>query len=155
MFRIATLAALVVLLAGCMGSPNPYRPGYQERPLEVATETAEQEARRLAVPMEIVREDTYLKVGRKEIARIQGEVPTNVFTSWEDDLDENLGVDERSGQSVAEAYLKRPDYYLTLRKKAKVAAAQEDTAEEGEEGEEGDADMDEDEDEDDYDDDDW
>jgi hypothetical protein len=151
--RIATLAALVLLLAGCLGSPNPYRPGYQERPVETPPETAEQEARRLAVPMEIVREDTYLKVGKKEIARIQGDIPRNVFTGWEDDLDETLGVDERTGEAVAEAYLNRPDYYLDLRKKVKVARAKQDAEDAGEEVDE-DA-GDEDEDEDDYDDDDW
>ena len=158
--RIASPFAVLglLLLSGCMGHPDPYRPGWEERPPLVALESAEDEARRLTVPLEIVRNDSYLKVGKKEIARMLGEVPKNVWWNYEDDFDAALGTDRRTGETVAENYLKRPGYYLALRKITAERKAKEeepdDEADGDDGGDGGDGGDDEDWDEDDEDDDD-
>ena len=90
--RSLGLLALLVL-TGCLGSPNPYRPGYEERPPEVRAETAEQEAHRTAVPVHIIRNDAYLLRGRKEARRITSEIPTNPWNSYSADLVATLGED--------------------------------------------------------------
>ncbi len=134
-----------------MGHPDPYRPGWEERPPLVALESAEAQARRLTVPLEIVRNDSYMKVGRKEIARMLGEVPKNVWWNYEDDYDSVLGTDKRTGETVAENYLKRPGYYLALREITAERKAKEDEPEDEDAGgnDEGGDDEDWDEDEDD------
>ena len=82
------------------------------------------------------REEAFVRVsevGRKEIARMMGEVPNNVFRSYEVDLDDNLP------RAQAEGILRRPGYYLALLEKEAVELAEEDAAvEEGGDGEDGD-----------------
>ncbi|RMG13670.1 MAG: hypothetical protein D6731_11810 [Planctomycetota bacterium] len=136
----------LVSLAGCVGHPEPYHPGYEERPPEVKLEDAEARARRLAVPLEIVRNSAYYEAGRKEIGRILGEVPRNVFRSYEDSIDATLPA------SMAARTLRRPRYYLERLNK-KPAASGEEEAEGGEgaeeeEGAEGEEDWGDEEDED-------
>lgn len=88
--RFLLLFSALVCLTGCLGSPEPYRPGYEERPVQETLESAEARALRLAVPVEIDREDTHLTYTRKEVARIMGERAPNSWNSYEWELDEEL-----------------------------------------------------------------
>ena len=60
---------------------------------------------------------------------MMGEVPNNVWWGYEDDYDAALGTDVRTGETIAENYLKRPAYYLTLRKITAERKAKEDDPE--------------------------
>lgn len=106
------LFGLATVLTGCLGSPEGYHPGYDERPESITLESATDRAKRLAVPLHIVRNGAYYEVGRKEIARVLGTVPRNLWTNYETDFDEHLGTDERLQVNIAESYLRRPQYYL-------------------------------------------
>jgi hypothetical protein len=89
--RFLLVTSALLILTGCLGSPEPYRPGYEERPVQETLESAEARALRLAVPVEIDREDTHLTYTRKEVARIMGERAPNSWNSYEWELDEELG----------------------------------------------------------------
>lgn len=88
--RILLVLSALLVLTGCLGSPEPYRPGYEERPVQETLESAEARALRLAVPVEIDREDSHLTFTRKEVARIMGERAPNSWNSYEWELDEEL-----------------------------------------------------------------
>lgn len=88
--RFLLAFSAVFVLTGCLGSPEGYRPGYEERPVQETLESAEARALRLAVPVEIDREDTHLTYTRKEVARIMGERARNSWNSYEWELDEEL-----------------------------------------------------------------
>lgn len=92
-------AALVACAAGCVGSPNPYRPGYQERPPEIAPDDEVEVMRHDEVPPAIVRHDAWVEAGRKETRRILGESSVNVWNAHRDELVATLGAKQ------AEAYL--------------------------------------------------
>lgn len=84
------LTACAAALTGCLGSPEPYHPGYEPRPIQETIESAEARALRLAVPVEIDREDTHLAHSRQEVGRIMGDVPRNPWSSYEWQLDDEL-----------------------------------------------------------------
>ncbi|MBX3469926.1 MAG: hypothetical protein KF878_23875 [Planctomycetes bacterium] len=104
MLRVSTLLALgaSALLAGCMGSPEPYRPyhsgGREARP-DPAKRAAEEAELRLEteLPVEIARNEAELERGRKTIRRILGEIPRNPWTSYARNmvkvLDKNKGLE--------------------------------------------------------------
>lgn len=88
--RFLLAFSALVVLTGCLGSPEGYRPGYQERPTQETLESAEAKALRLAVPVEIDREDTHLTFTRKEVGRIMGDRARNSWNSYEWELDDEL-----------------------------------------------------------------
>ena len=86
-----SLLASVALLSGCVGSDEPYKPGYQSRPVKVTVESEEARVKRTAVPVRIYREDARWRAGRREIARIMGTIPKSPWTQHEWDLEDALG----------------------------------------------------------------
>lgn len=89
-FRSLLACVSVLFLTACLGSPEGYRPGYQSRPVPETLEDAEARAKRMAVPVEIEREDTRLTYARKEIGRVIGEIPRNPWNAYEWELEEEL-----------------------------------------------------------------
>lgn len=81
---LTLLAAL--LLAGCLGSVVPYKPGFEPRPAQESVEAEELRVIRLAVPADIDRNDWYLAEGRRTVSRIMAESPPNSWNDYEDDL---------------------------------------------------------------------
>lgn len=84
MVRFALLPLL--LLAGCLGSVVPYRPGYQPRPSQETPEAEEQRAIRLAIPADIERNEWHLAQGRREVGRIFAESARNPWNKYEEDV---------------------------------------------------------------------
>lgn len=88
--RTLLACASALLLTACLGSPEPYHPGFEDRPVPETLEDAEARAKRLAVPVEIEREDTRLTYSRKEIGRVLGDIPRNPWSTYEWELDDEL-----------------------------------------------------------------
>ena len=112
---ILFLALLTPLLTGCLGSPEPYRPGYEPRPEQITLESAEARAMRLAVPIHIEREDTWMLTSRKEIGRVMGAVPKNPWNRYEWELDDtlrplirNMGPEMGADRVLGRQPVKRP-----------------------------------------------
>lgn len=112
---ILFLALLTPLLTGCLGSPEPYRPGYEPRPEQITLESAEERAMRLAVPIHIEREDTWMLTSRKEIGRVMGAVPKNPWNRYEWELDDtlrplirNMGPEMGADRVLGRQPVKRP-----------------------------------------------
>ena len=153
--RLALLSLLggCVLLSGCIGSSETYKPGYQPRPKKVTAESETARAKRTAVPVRIYREDARWKAGRREVARIMGTIPKSPWTKHEWDLEDALGrpaVREVMGrtdtdpdaQKALDTYHaarrpKRPEEIeaekARPRKKAKADEGEEDDEEGGDE----------------------
>ena len=112
---ILFLALLPPLLTGCLGSPEAYRPGYEPRPAQITLESAEARAMRLAVPIHIEREDTWMLTSRKEIGRVMGGVPKNPWNTYEWELDDtlrplirNMGPEMGADRVLGRQPVKRP-----------------------------------------------
>ncbi len=90
---ILFVSSCVLSLAGCLGSPEPYRPGYEERPEQVTLEDSVSEAERLALPVELRRSEAALVAAGKEIARVLGDVPHNPWRVYEQEMVDTLGPD--------------------------------------------------------------
>jgi hypothetical protein len=87
MIRISIPCLLCLLLVGCLGSPKPYNPYIGEpRPAVEVGESETERTLRLAVPMEIERNEARRRQTRKVLARILGEIPNNPWNSFEDDI---------------------------------------------------------------------
>lgn len=97
--HVLTLAAVsALLLSGCLGSPEPYRPykdGTREPRPDPAKRAEEEAALRLEseLPIEIARNEAELERGRKTLGRIMGEIPTNPWVAHERDLVRVLGME--------------------------------------------------------------
>ncbi len=98
---LAAALLLLPLVLGCVGSPNPYRPGYEPRPAEIPPPDAVEQAKRDAIPIEISRTDARLRAARKEAARILGEVPVNPWNSYRADMELTLGAEAGSYMTTA------------------------------------------------------
>tara|TARA_R110002072_G_scaffold63662_1_gene158147 strand:- start:34 stop:495 length:462 start_codon:yes stop_codon:yes gene_type:complete len=136
--RFLLAFSALVVLTGCLGSPEGYRPGYQERPVQETLESAEARALRLAVPVEIDREDTHLTYTRKEVARIMGERAPNSWNSYEWELDDELNryVENHGPGFGARPILgRRPVLRPDETRKADGADAAGEAGESGESGE--------------------
>lgn len=90
---LAAALLLLPLVLGCVGSPNPYRPGYEPRPAEVPPPDAVEQAKRDTIPIEISRTDARLRAARKEAARILGDVPVNPWSAYRADMELTLGAE--------------------------------------------------------------
>ncbi|MGE0707088.1 MAG: hypothetical protein AB7N76_02135 [Planctomycetota bacterium] len=111
----SALVLLPLLFVGCLGCEEPFRPGYQPRPNPTPLETAEEEAKRMAIPVEIEREDTNFLVTRKEVGRVMGDIPKNPWNRHEWDLDDtlrplirNMGADMGADKVLGRKPVPRP-----------------------------------------------
>ncbi len=91
-------AAAALLLSGCLGSPEPYRPykdGTREPRPDPAKRAEEEAALRLEteLPIEIARNEAEFARGRKTLGRIMGEIPTNPWVAYERSLVSTLGME--------------------------------------------------------------
>ena len=108
--RLALAGLVTALLAGCVGNQQPYRPGWEEVPVN---ETVEDEHSRMmsrTIPMDVARYDWYLHQGRQEVRRIRGNVARNPWRSYERDMAKTLG--DHAGQylrSDPNAILAQPE----------------------------------------------
>ncbi|MEZ6184399.1 MAG: hypothetical protein R3F62_05225 [Planctomycetota bacterium] len=92
---VLCLVSIVPLLAGCMGSPNPYKPGYEPRPPEVTPETQVETAQRQAIPSDVVRRDWRRRLAEREISGIvEFTHSRNAWFAYEADMLEVLGPEE-------------------------------------------------------------
>lgn len=98
MRRVSPLlpVAAALLLSGCLGSPEPYRPykdGTREPRPDPQKRAEEEAALRLEteLPVEIARNEAELARGRKALGRIMSEIPTNPWVAYERDLVRVLG----------------------------------------------------------------
>ncbi|MCA8920183.1 MAG: hypothetical protein KDD82_00160 [Planctomycetes bacterium] len=89
------LLALAPTLVGCVGSPNPYKPGYQPRPPEVTQETEVAATVRKAIPSDLMRADWRRRLEEREInALYERSSSHNAYFAYEADMLEVLGPEE-------------------------------------------------------------
>ena len=94
-FFTLCLVALTPALVGCMGSPNPYRPGYQPRPPEVTVESQIDRTIRRSIPADLKRADWRRVLEEREIARLYNRsTQRNAWFAYEADMLETLGPEE-------------------------------------------------------------
>lgn len=94
----ALAAAAALLLSGCLGSPEPYRPygdGMREPRPDPVKRSEEEATLRLEteLPVELARTEADLERGRKALGRIMSEIPTNPWVAYERDLVRTLGME--------------------------------------------------------------
>jgi hypothetical protein len=152
---VATRFALILsslILAGCLGSEEGFRPGYEPRPQPETLESAEARALRMAVPVEIEREDTYMTYSKKEIGRVMGSVPRNPWNRYEWDLEDTLRPLIKNGgpdMGVEKVLGRRPvPHPLTPEEKAELLAKQKAEEAEGDDDDDDDDSGDDDDDDD-------
>jgi hypothetical protein len=149
--RTLLVSLATLLLAGCMGSPEPYHPWKDgtRQPRPDPEQRAEEDARlklETELPIEIARNEAERAKTLKEIGRVMSEIPTNPWISYERDLVRVMACDtcgklECDPIGHAEPWLpkgppERRALALGLGAAAKPAAEESEEESEEEDGEE-------------------
>ena len=116
-----------------MGSPEPFRPGYQKRPVATEEDLVAEEIAN-AVPTRILREDAYIKASRRYVADILADTPHNAWNQYEWDLVDDLGP-SYTRQILGREVVPKPK---TKEEELREAQKRKKEAAEGEDGEFGD-----------------
>lgn len=96
--RIPALLVSTVLLAGCMGSPEPYHPWKDgtRQPRPDPEKRAEEDARlklETELPIEIARNEAERAKTLKALGNIMGDIPTNPWVSYARDVVKVMACD--------------------------------------------------------------
>jgi hypothetical protein len=127
------LLSPLLLVAGCLGSPEPYHPWKEgtREPRPDPVQRAKDESMLRTdddVPVEIDRNEAELVKGRKELGRIMGEIPRNPWNQYARDIHTVLTA-EHEGPALA--YIPKDRLARVLGQGAAPAATPEKKADEG------------------------